>query len=153
MREFEAEVVAEGEGGAWPVIRIPFSVEEAFGTKARVAVAGTLNGHPYRTSLFPSGGGNHVMMLNKEMRAGAKLAVGDVVKVTMELDTGPREVAVPDDLRAALAEAGQLETFEKMTYSNRKFCVDGIEGAKKAETRASRIQKAVETVAQGKKFM
>lgn len=34
-------------------ITIPFDVEEAFGTRARVAVRGTLNGFPYRSSIFP----------------------------------------------------------------------------------------------------
>ena len=93
------------------------------------------------------------MMLNKEMRTAANVAVGDTVRVTVDVDAAPREVTIPDDLRAALSSAGELEAFEKLSYSNRKMCVDGIEAAKKAETRASRIQKAVETVAAGKKFM
>jgi hypothetical protein len=153
VREFEAIVEADGEGGAWPIIRIPFDAAEVFGSKARLAIAGTLNGIPYRSSIFPSGGGKHVLMLNKEMRKAAGIGVGDTVKVTMDADSAPREVETPADLQAALEAAGQLAAFEKMSYSNRKFCIDAIVGAKKPETRASRIDKAVETVKQGKKFM
>ena len=150
---FHVEVVAEGEGGAWPIIRIPFDAAEVFGTKARIAVSGTINGCVFRSSIFPSGGGKHVMMLNKELRASTKIEVGDIVSVVMDVDSGPREIETPQDLKAALETAGQLAAFDKLSYSNRKMCIDSIEGSKKSETRTSRIEKAVATVSSGKKFM
>ncbi len=151
MREFEAEVIAEGEGGAWPCIWIPFDVEKDFGSKARVAVKGTINGHAYRSSIFPNGKGAHLMMLNKEMRSGASIGIGDRLQVTMEVDTGPREVTVPDDLREALTGGGMWDRFEKLTYSAKKLHVDAVEGAKKPETRAARIEKIVAALTSGSK--
>ena len=40
--------------------------------------------------------------VSAEHRAAAGLAAGDEVDVDIELDTAPREVAVPDDFAAAL---------------------------------------------------
>ncbi len=70
----------------------------------------------------------------------------------MEPDTEPRAVTVPSDLQAALlqhAEAAAL--FEKLAYSHKKEYVDWIESAKRAETRASRVEKAVSMVVERKR--
>src|SRR5713226_7174265 len=78
-----------GPGGAWTYLTIPFDIEEQFGSRARVAVKGTLNGFPYRTSIFPDGKGHHNMMFNKDMQQGSGAGPGDPVRVTMQLDTAP----------------------------------------------------------------
>ncbi|SRR5712692_10318428 len=57
-----------GPGGAWTYLKIPFDIEKQFGSRARVAVKGTLNGFPYRTSILPDGKGHHNMMFNKDMQ-------------------------------------------------------------------------------------
>jgi uncharacterized protein YdeI (YjbR/CyaY-like superfamily) len=71
----------------------------------------------------------------------------------MEPDTGPRDVAVPGDLQAAIvAHPNAGAAFEKLACSHRKQYVDWIEGAKQAATRARRIEKAVAMLADGKKL-
>jgi hypothetical protein len=150
--QFEALLEANGEGGAWPLIFIPVDCVEAFGTKGRLSVKGTLNGFPFQSSIFPNGDGTHHLMINKQMREGAKAKVGDTLAVTMEADTGPRVVSVPDDLQRALsghAEASAI--FEKLAYSHKKEYVEWIEQAKREETRAGRIQKTVEMLVEGKR--
>jgi hypothetical protein len=145
--EFTAKLAAGGEGDAWTILRVPFSVEEVFGSRGRLFVKGTLNGFAYRSSLFPSGGSGHEMLINKELQRGAEVGPGDIVRVEMEPDTEPREVAIPSDFRQALAKHPQAKTaFEKMPYSRKKLLVESIEGAKKAETRVKRICKAIETL-------
>lgn len=68
----------------------------------------------------------------------------------MEKDDALREVAIPDDFQSALQQQEQaLNHLDKMSYSRRKEYVDWIEGAKKAETRSSRIKKAVERLTEG----
>ena len=79
MKSFKTRLIARGPGGAWTHLDIPFSVEKEFGTKARVPVAGTLNGFAFRTSLMPNGDGTHSMAVNKAMQAGAKAVAGDLV--------------------------------------------------------------------------
>ncbi len=63
-----------------------------------------------------------------------------------------RFVAVPEDLQHALnASRVAAERFANLAYSHRKEFVDWINGAKKAETRASRIAKTVEKLEKGLK--
>jgi uncharacterized protein YdeI (YjbR/CyaY-like superfamily) len=87
------------------------------------------------------------MLINKELQRGAKVGPGDTVRVEMEPDTEPREVAIPSDFRQALAKHPQAKAaFEKMSCSRKKLLLESIEGAKKAETRVKRINKAIETL-------
>lgn len=78
-------------------------------------------------------------------RAGAGVQAGDVLDVDVELDTAPREVAVPPDLAAALdAEPEARAFFDGLSHSNRSWHVLQVEGAKTDETRQRRVAKAVE---------
>ena len=148
--KFESRLEPMGPRGAWTCIAIPFNVHEAFGTRARVPVKGTVNGFPFRSSVFPTGGGAHFMMVNKEMQRGAGVQSGDLVSVSIEKDAAPRTVDVPQDLASPLSEHLEArERFQKIPYSHRKEYVDWITSAKRSETRARRIEKALDMLAEG----
>lgn len=143
-KTFPAKLIGRGPNGAWTHMDIPFSVEEAWGTRARLAVRGTINGFPFRSSLMPRGEGVFYLAINKEMQQGAKVKTGDVVQMVMEPDTAPRTVEVPADLKKALKAAPvQDKLFAALSYSHKKEYVDWIEQAKKPETRAARIEKTL----------
>jgi uncharacterized protein YdeI (YjbR/CyaY-like superfamily) len=119
-----------------------------WGTRARIAVRGNVNGFPFRSSLFPRGNGAFYMAFTKAMQEGAKAHVGDSVSVVMEPDTAPRTVTVPAYLKKALkAVPVQDKRFAALSYSHRKEYVDWIDSAKKPETRAARIEKMLEMLA------
>ena len=144
VRRFKALLRPEGPNGAWTFMTIPFDVEQAFGTRARLPVKGTLNGFPFRTSIFPDGKGTHNMMVNKSMQKGAGASPGDTVDVVLSPDTAPRTVKVPADLAKAIAaDKASKAAFDAFSPSHRKEYVEWIESAKRPETRASRIAKAV----------
>jgi hypothetical protein len=148
---FSINLIGRGPGGAWTHLPIPFTVAQVFGSKGRVAVRGTINGVAYRNSILPRGDGTHYMAVNQTLRAAAGAGVGDVVKVMMELDTAERTVTVPADLKKALAAKGRVKgAFGALSYSRRKELVDGIEQAKKPETRARRIEKCLKVLAEPK---
>ena len=63
-----------------------------------------------------------------------------------------RTIIIPDDFKQAMKIAHVLDKFESSNYTNRKEYVNWIESAKKLETRESRIQRAVDKIAQGIKF-
>ena len=152
-QEFQGKIEPMGPGGAWTCLRIPFNVEEVFGSKARVSVKGTINGFDFRSSIFPMGDGTHFMMVNKTMQKGANIKSGDAVQVVLEKDTVPRSLQVPKDIKDALAENGEAKTcFEKMSYSHKKEYVDWIDSSKQEETRARRIEKALTMLATGKRL-
>lgn len=139
---FTATLIGRGPNGAWIHLDVPFSVKEVFGTRARVAVRGTVNGFPFRSSLMPRGEGVFYMAINKEMQAGAQCGAGDTVRVVMEPDTAPRTVTVPAYIKKALKNAPvQDKAFAALSYSHKKEYADWIDAAKKPETRAARIEK------------
>ena len=96
MKHFKARLTSRGPGGAWTFLEIPFSVEKEFNSKARVAVAGTMNGFAFQNSLMPNGDGTHSMMVSKALQAGAKAAAGDLVSVAMAIDRSERVVNIPN---------------------------------------------------------
>src|SRR5215813_11729037 len=129
-------------------VYLPFDVFEAFGTRARLAVKGAIHGFPFRSSIFPMGGGKFYMVVNQEMREGAKVKAGDTVEFVMEKDDEPRTIATPPDLLRALnARKSVKALWDKMSYSHRKEHIGHIEEARKPETRARRIAKAIEMIA------
>lgn len=131
-------------------ITIPFNVEEVFGTRARVAVRGTINGYAFRSSISPMGG-CHRMAVNQSMREGAKIKGGDTVTVVMERDDEPRTVEMPKDFAAALKKDKQAQVaWDKLSYTHRKEHVLAIEESKKPETRARRIEKTISQLSEAK---
>ncbi|MCL2394325.1 MAG: YdeI/OmpD-associated family protein [Acidimicrobiaceae bacterium] len=116
----------------------------------RFPVRATVNGYSWRTSVARMGG-ESLVGLNREVRAGAGVEAGDSVEVTLELDTEPREVEVPADLAAALAadaEAGAR--FDAMAFTHRKEYARWVADAKRADTRERRVHQALEMIRDGR---
>lgn len=133
-------------------ISIPFDVQKVFGTRARVPVRGTINGFPFRSSIFPDSNGPHYMAVNREVREGAGAKGGETISVVMERDDEPRTVEPPADfLRALRSDKAARETWERLSYTHRKEHVRAVEEAKRPETRARRIEKSISMLASGKK--
>ncbi len=143
-KQFKARLKAHGPGGAWTFLYLPFSVEKAFGTRARVPIAGTMNGFAFRNSLLPLGDGTHRMAVSKVLQAGARAAAGKMVAVSMDIDRSERVVVVPVELKRALARnKAAAKAFGLWSYSRRKELADWVAGAKLPETRLRRAQKAI----------
>lgn len=139
MAETFTTTLQKAEGLNATGIRVPAEVIAALGTQKRPKVKVTINGYTYRNTVAVFG---DVFMLgvSQEHRAAAGLEAGDQVEVTLELDTEPRTVDVPDDLKAALSEkAGATEAFDALSYTMRKEYVRQVEEAKAQETRNRRI--------------
>jgi bacteriocin resistance YdeI/OmpD-like protein/uncharacterized protein DUF1905 len=116
----------------------------------RFPVVATVNGYTWRTSVARMGG-EYLLGLNREVRQGAGVAVGDEVEVIVELDVAPREVEVPEALAAALAADPQAEaSFERMAFTHRKEYARWVAEAKQEQTRQRRVQQALEMIRAGK---
>lgn len=93
------------------------------------------------------------MPLNAVNRAAAGVVAGDGVEVEIQADTASREITVPSDLCAALAdERATAKFFDSLSYTHRKEWVRWIEEAKKPETRRARITMTVEALRAGKRI-
>jgi hypothetical protein len=131
-------------------IRVPDEVVEVLGKGKRPPVRVTINGYTYRSTIAVYGG-EYLVGVSAENRAGARVAGGDEVDVDIELDPAPREVTVPADFAAALdAEPEARRTFEGLSYSNKSAHVQPIVAAKTDETRQRRIAKSVATLREGR---
>jgi hypothetical protein len=125
------------------MFRVPFDLEEAFG-RARPPVKVTIRGYTWRTTPGVYGGVGHVVV-NRAAKAAAGVDAGDRVRITMELDTEPRTVVVPKDLRSALGASPEAKAaFAKLSFTHRREYVEWVEEAKRPETRARRIAATVE---------
>jgi hypothetical protein len=137
MSKIKFTVKLESADGGGLFFTLPRKESESFGVRGRVPVVGTLNGHAFRSSIFPIGDGTHYMAVNKSLRESAGVGAGDRVQVVMEVDRAPRTVTLPPDFDKALAKSGTARTrFDKLSYTHQKEIVRSLEEAKRAETRA-----------------
>jgi hypothetical protein len=131
-------------------MRVPDEVVEALGAGKRPPVRVTINSYTYRNTIAVYGD-EYLVGVSAEHRAAAGVKAGDEVDVDIELDTAPREVTVPADLSAALdADPAARRTFDGLSYSNRRYIVSQVAGAKSDETRQRRITRAVEALREGR---
>jgi hypothetical protein len=130
-------------------IPVPEDVVASLGSSKKPAVLVTIGEYSYNSTIG-SMGGQFMIPLSAEHRKGAGVEAGDEVDVEIELDTKPRELIVPADFIEALEQEIEAKHFfDGLSYSNKRRFVLSIEGAKTAETRQRRIEKAVVTLKQG----
>ena len=130
--------------------QVPDDVVTALGAGRRPPVRVTIGGHTYRSTVA-SMGGRFMVGVSAQNRTAADVAAGDEVEVDLELDTEPREVAVPEDLAAVLdGEPEARRFFDGLSYSRKQWFVLRIEQAKKAETRRRRVDEAVTMLREGR---
>ena len=136
-------------GGNTTGILIPDEVIAALGAGKRPKVRAAINGYAWRTSIAPMSG-EFWLGVSAEVRGKAGVAGDDEVELELEVDDAPREVEVPADFAAALAEhPAEQATFEKLSYSHKRQHVLAIEAAKTPETRARRIEGALKALREG----
>jgi len=125
---------------------VPPEVVEALGAGGRPAVVVTIDGgYTYRSTIGVMGE-QSLVPLSAEHRTAAGVAAGDTIEVTLEVDTLPRTVDVPEDLARAFEAAGVRVAFETLSNSRQRALVDPVVQAKAPETRQRRIDKAVEAL-------
>lgn len=130
------------------MFRVPFDLNEAFG-RVRPPVKVTIRGHTWRTTPGVYDGVGYVVV-NRSVKAATGVDAPDRVRVEMEVDTEPRTVRLPVDLRDALrADDAAWQAFQKLSFSHRREYVEWVEEAKRPETRARRIAATVERAAEG----
>jgi hypothetical protein len=141
-KTFKAKLTADS-GGLF--FQVPFDVKEAFG-KARAPVRVKLGKYSYSSTVAVYGG-KYYVPVRREHREAAKVTPEKTLTISLELDEAKRDVKTPSDLARALkARAGGGEHWQKLSYTNRREHVQAILEAKKPETRARRVAKAVAAV-------
>jgi uncharacterized protein YdeI (YjbR/CyaY-like superfamily) len=140
-KSFRALLERDGTRLNWVIIRIPLDVAKVWGTRGTLKVKGTVEDFAFRSALFPTGQGGHIMIVNKRMQKGAGVRVGEVPKFVLEPDTEKRIVTTPVELKRALSQdKSLLRWYEKLNYSTRKWIGEWIQDVNSAEARVRRSE-------------
>jgi hypothetical protein len=123
-------------------IPVPDDVIAALGTAKKPAVTISIGDYTYRTTIGIMNG-RSLAPFSSEHRAASGISAGDEIEVTIELDTAPRTVEVPEDLATALDAGGVRAAFDALSPSRQKAHVTSVEGTKNPETRARRVAAVV----------
>jgi len=139
---YETSVLGEGNHAS---LLIPQWVLEKLQTNKRAPLKVTINGHTYQSTAVGVDGECRVVFPSAE-RLAANAKAGDIVEVTLELDSGYRSVDLHPELEAALAAGELAEVFAQLSYSKRKEFARQVNEAKADDTRLRRIEKVIEAL-------
>jgi len=139
---FKGTVQRHGSAG---FIELPFDPREKFG-KVRAPVKVTVNRYTFRTTIVAMGG-PPCIGIRTSYREAAGLEGGERIEVRVALDDEKREVTPPADLVKALEAAPPAwDRWRELSYTHQREHAEAVETAKKPDTRARRVAKAVELV-------
>jgi hypothetical protein len=148
VNRFTARLEPVPHGGLFVVVpaEVVAKAELAHGNRVR----GTVNGVAYRSSLMKYSGVFH-LGVHKATATSAGVGRGARVDVSIELDDEPLPTdVVPPDLAAAFRrDAKAFASWEDLAPAVRRGFVKSVLEAKKAETRARRVAKIVDTLRKG----
>jgi uncharacterized protein YdeI (YjbR/CyaY-like superfamily) len=140
-KSFDAVLERTGEGLNWTIVRVPLDVAQIWGARGHFRIKGEINGFAFRTSLFPTGKGTHILMVNKVMQKGGKAVAGMKARFRVEPDREKRIVAPPAELVRELGQSKRLKKFyESFNDSTRNEIARWIAMGKEAGTRRRRAQ-------------
>jgi Bacteriocin-protection, YdeI or OmpD-Associated/Domain of unknown function (DUF1905) len=124
-------------------LEVPPELVELLGEGKRPPVTITINGHSWKSRVAIMRG-RYLLGLSKANRQAAGVETGDEVEVELELDREPRVVTEPADFAHALdADPIARSAYDRLPDGRKRQHVHAIESAKKLETRARRIEKAL----------
>lgn len=139
----------EATGGTTTGFVVPGEVIEALAGGRRPKVVATVAGYSWRTSIA-SMGGRFLLGASAAVREAAGIAAGERHTVTVDLDTAPRTVEVPEDLATALASSPRARAaWAALSFSHQRQHVESVLAARKPETRKRRVAATVEALTAG----
>lgn len=145
QRRFRGVLEHDGTRLNWTVVRVPFDPAKAWPKRQRLRVRGSINGFPFRTSLFHSARLGYYLLVNKPMQRGAGVAPGSRADVALEPDLEERVLVTPPELEKLLRQDAKLRKWHaQLSPSVRKYLADWVVQAKSAATRVERAELTAE---------
>jgi uncharacterized protein YdeI (YjbR/CyaY-like superfamily) len=145
QKKFRGVLQPDNTALKWVIVKVPFDPAKAWPKRNRLRVKGTINGFPFRTSLFSSAKYGHILLVNKQMQTGAKVAVGSLAEIVLEPDLEERPASVPAELEKFLKEDRALKKwFGELSPSVRKYIGEAVDACKSPPARVNRAEQMVE---------
>jgi len=147
---FEARLARDGKASKNGSLMLVLPKAASTKLRGMGTLEGTINGHPFRAPLEMEASGAHRLRVNAAMRNGSRAREGDTVKLAV---LGPEpEPKVPTDLRTAFSASREAQVLWKdLNTDGRRIYLRWIAAAKTPETRARRVRRTVEQLAEGKR--
>ncbi|MGC2163894.1 MAG: YdeI/OmpD-associated family protein [Silvibacterium sp.] len=141
QKKFRGVLQRDGTALKWVIVKVPFEPAKVWPKRNRMRVKGTINGFAFRTSLFTSALGGHVLMVNKQMQKGAEVSLGAQAEIVLEPDFEERPVVVPAEFAKLLKEDRALKKFfEQLSESARREVGNNILAVKDSAGRTRRAE-------------
>ncbi|HEY4266621.1 MAG TPA: YdeI/OmpD-associated family protein [Galbitalea sp.] len=142
-----SSILTQADGMSATGIPVPDAVvtELAAGKNPPVTVQARKAGsdadwYTYRISIATRNG-EYIMSFSSANRTASGFVAGDPLEVRVSLDTAPRTIELPEDLKTALTTSGGLDRFLALSYSKQRGYVEPVEAAKGVDTRQRRVEK------------
>lgn len=143
MKSFRTTLVSGTKPpyASWTFLVIPTELAAEWGA-GQLSVRGTISGTMFRGTASRGEGALRVP-IPRNLRARAGVATGDTVDVAIELDTDPRPLVLPDELRTVFTDQPEIaRLFDRLPPSLRRAWAAYVEEAKRPETRIRRARMA-----------
>jgi uncharacterized protein YdeI (YjbR/CyaY-like superfamily) len=145
-KTFQAVLERTADRLRWVIVRVPLDVAKVWGKRGQLKIQGEINGFAFGSTLFPTGKGEHFLIVNKKMQLGGKTAPGLTARFRLQPDTTP-PVPVPP-AKELLRELGQsrrlLKFYEGLSPSRRREISKWIAGVRSEEARRRRSRQIAE---------
>lgn len=145
-KTFDAVLERTSDRLRWVIARVPIDVHKVWGKRGQLRIQGEINGFNFNSTLFPTRNGEHFLIVNKKMQAGARTAPGLTARFRLVPDTVPRPTAAPPKelLRVLKQSRRLLKFYESLNPSWRNDIARWISQGKQEETRRRRAQQMAE---------
>lgn len=133
------------------IIKLPIGSSMELPSRGMVMIQGTINGFPFIAPLEPDGKGSHWFEINDKLGMEIGATAGQTMSLNIEPIDKWIEPEIPDDIMAAITNAGLLSTWDTLTTKARWEWLRWIRSTKNPTTRLNRIEVACSKLQKGNK--
>jgi len=145
IKRFKATLEKIDPALGWTIVRVPFDPAKAWDAMIRLRVQGSIDGHAFRTSLFPDSRGGFFLLVNRAMQAATGATLGSLAQFELAPDLEPRPAELPDELATLLDEEPGLRAwYDTLTEYTRREIGKWITSVKSDASRLRRAEQMAE---------